>query len=510
MANKEFKIELTNEKIKPLLDKLKLWCEKGQLEPRNYEVLSNMITKCENYDDAISILEIATQSRKTGLFYRHQFEKVPTNKIHFLEEDTKMSFGKKGTVNKLIIGDNYLALKNLLVTYRGKIDVIYIDPPYGCNDMGEFAEVNYENNITRDNLLSQLSPRIELAHELLSDNGVIFVSIDDKNQAYVKCLLDKYFKESNFISNVYWRSRGSQNYVDPWISNVGEYILIYAKEKNRLSEFNRDKSSPTDYKNPDNDPLGPWTSSGIIRDDGRRKYTVISPKGVKFTKAWLYTEENFNALNAEGRIWWGKNGDSIPRRKSYLKEWSGNPFISAIIQKGLTTEKGTETLKKIFGDSPFPYPKPVELIQLLINLIRKDDAIILDFYAGSGTTGHAVLALNDQVSGKRSFILCTNEDKGNNGQYPNGIGSDVTFERLKRVMTGKASDGSKFKWAEENEPYGQTLKVYRIAEVENTNKDVFKLIDPKNYDYPCSTEKKKIEWICKNFEETQKILKEKK
>lgn len=535
---KSFEIKLSNEKIKPLLDKLKSWCDRGQLEPRNYEVLTKMITKCENYDDAISILEIATQSRKTGLFYRHQFEKIDTNKIHYLEEDKSMSFGNKGIVNKLIIGDNYLALENLLISYRGKIDVIYIDPPYGCNDMGEYAGMNYENNISRDNLLSQLSPRLELAHQLLSNNGVIFCSIDDKNQAYIKCLFDDIFEEKNFISCFPRITTTSGKNDEKLVGRSHDYILMYSKSK--IVSLNKDNNyDKTHYHNYDNDPHGLYQDS-VVLDSNSLPYQKTLDYPIVFHDKTFYPGEK---NNQRGKVcWrWGKDKVKFGIKNNIIVEKNGRLYTKGYLnfeikrvngkykfvekkqgktiksllfdEVKLTCEKysnriGTKELLKL--NLNFDNPKPPSLIKKLITLIpNNENSIILDFYAGSGTTGQAVLELNKEDKGNRKFILCTNEDKMN-GKLIHGIGTDITYERLRRIMIGQSSDNSNFQWIKENDAYGQILKVYKIAEMENFKKEIFKLINPLDYDYKSLSEKKKIEWICKNFEQTQKILEEKK
>lgn len=407
--------------------------------------------------------------RRTGFAFDYSPE-IAKGRIITLKEDVEKRVNVGDAVseweNKLIIGDNFNAIKSLLVTHKGKFDAIYIDPPYNTEKTkedgnqsakeGESAKFIYKDKFGRTGWLTFLKDRLSLAKELLKQQGVIFISIDDSEQAYLKVLMDDIFGEENFISNVYWRSRSSQNYSDKHISNVGEYVIIYAKDKSSLAEFNKDKSNPTDYKNLDNDPRGPWTSSGIIRDDGRKKYTVVSPSGKKMTEAWLYTEENFKNFDDEGRIWWGKNGDGIPRKKSYLNEWNGNPYISAIIQKGITTEAGTNVLKQIFGTPVFDFPKPPSLIKMLINLIDNPDALILDFFAGSGTTGQAVMELNSEDNGRRRFVLCTNNESN--------IAEEITFERLHRIIKGTTWKGNeKVEWANKNKIFdNQKLRVISI------------------------------------------------
>ena len=180
------------------------------LEPTNAELLTKLIRKADSDNEAMMIAELGTTYKRTGLHFDKRLEKM-TNDIRYFKKNERLSFHTDDAkpTHKLIIGDNYEALQNLLIQYKGKVDVIYIDPPYGKDSMGEFAQTNYENAITRDNLLSMLYPRLMLAKQLLSDTGVIFCSIDDRNQAYVKCLFDEVFGENNFVSNIIWQKKFS-------------------------------------------------------------------------------------------------------------------------------------------------------------------------------------------------------------------------------------------------------------------------------------------------------------
>ena len=174
------------------------------LEQTNADLLTKLICNADALDEAMAIAQLGTTYKRTGLHYDKRLEKQRGNTIKYFKKNEELSFsdGTDSPHHKLIIGDNYDALQNLLIQYRGKVDVIYIDPPYGKDSMGEFAKTNYDNAITRDNLLSMLHPRLVLARQLLSNTGVIFCSIDDRNQSYVKCLFDEIFGESAFLFNV--------------------------------------------------------------------------------------------------------------------------------------------------------------------------------------------------------------------------------------------------------------------------------------------------------------------
>ena len=183
------------------------------------------------YNITVGIAALGTTYKRTGLHFDKRLEKM-TNDIHYFKKNEKLSFHTDDTkpVNKLIIGDNFQALQNLLIQYKGKINVIYIAPPYGKDNMGEFAKTNYNNSLTRDNLLSMLYPRLHLAKQLLSDDGVIFCSIDDKNQAYVKCLFDEVFGETFINSFVYKKNSSGKTEKDKFTVNT-EYVLFDSVKK---------------------------------------------------------------------------------------------------------------------------------------------------------------------------------------------------------------------------------------------------------------------------------------
>ncbi len=237
-----------------LLLELQRRVEDKILESTNAELLSKLITNAENDNEAMMIAELGTTYKRTGLHFDKQLEKM-TEDIRYFKKNDALSFHTDDAkpTHKLIIGDNYEALQNLLIQYKGCVDVIYIDPPYGKDNMGEFAQTNYQNAITRDNLLSMLYPRLQLAKQLLSDSGVIFCSIDDKNQAYVKCLFDEVFGENNFVANFIWKSR--QNKDNRNITGVSidhEYVICYSKMSGERKIKGADRKTEQ-YSNPDND-----------------------------------------------------------------------------------------------------------------------------------------------------------------------------------------------------------------------------------------------------------------
>ena len=440
--------------------------------------------------------------------------------------------------HKLIIGDNYDALLNLLITHRNKIDVIYIDPPYGKDYLGDFAETNYDNSITRDNLLSMLYPRLILAKQLLTDDGIIFCSIDHKNEAYIKCLFDELFLENNFISSSFCLDnlKGKKN--DGFITNIGHRILVYAKNKKYLNEiggFNEVETiseKTTEKKYSEEDEKGLYQEITFLKSGQARKredrpsmYYPILQKELKIysikdeeyeriynTETKKFDDEYIENLRIQyinkgfefilpispsnEKLRWTSSfyhgfkflldeGDIIYRNgKIYQKNRPKNMELLEKIAKGKAKSllykpsyaNGTEDLKKIIPGDIFSFPKSVNLIVDLLKLIKNKNCTVLDFFAGSGTTGQAVMELNKEDKGKRTFILCTNNEITN--ITPNGVAYDVTAKRLKRVMTGTCYDGdNKFKWIEKNNPYFDNLEVFEIEKVssieQNNEKNSF-------------------------------------
>ncbi|MBR0295361.1 MAG: site-specific DNA-methyltransferase [Bacilli bacterium] len=481
------------------------------------KTIAKQIIDAASEENIDAIYQFISQRVKTGFVFDAAPE-VNHNCVALLNQRDDLDITSNELFqnsHRLIIGENYDVLKNLLVMYtdqetgKGLIDFIYIDPPYNTEkaknegndhkDIVEGSKFIYRDKFTRDGFLNLLNERLKLAKSILSDDGVIFCSINDSEQAYLKVLMDEIFGEENFIACMIWKCRNSLYYTEPLISIQTEYILAYAKKKDRfwLTSFDKDDIDGDDtkkmegfyfnrikkkydddgYSNPDNDPRGPFKTSGKVRNDGRPVYTVVSPTGVKHTEAWVYSPEVFKKLDADGQIFWGVDGSAQPRKKSYYKDFIGNvssnllmdEFTRILDDKGNTlkkekyfeigtTESGTKELKSIIGENPFDYPKPVALIKYLISLYPKKDVTVLDFFAGSGTTGQAVMELNLEDGGNRQFILVTNNE--------NNIAFDVTLKRLKGVITGMISDTDSTEWKYSTKtPYlsGNSVKVFDIA-----------------------------------------------
>lgn len=388
--------------------------------------------------------------------------------------------------------------------------------------MGEFAKTNYDNAITRDNLLSMLYPRLQLAKELLSDDGVIFCSIDDRNQAYVKCLFDEVFGEENFISSFVWQKKSGGGQAK-FFYEGHEYILIYVKNKNFFQGLFKEKEKPeieTDFIRKIH---GKYTNSPKLKEL-YKKYpnNLIEHRNLMyeeidiFYKEGLLTKEKYNEIK-----------ESINNGFYFLKPYNqkfnlicryntDNKSLMYSILSGFWTSDGNTENEEIFIKNNFKDPKPINFIKHLIKSVTISDtnSIILDFFAGSGTTGHATLELNREDGGNRQFILVTNNEPTDIN--PNGIAIDVTSKRLKRIMSGQCYDGNtSFKWLEKNKPYGGSLEVSRIESVSNKEqgegKSAFEVIDERLYGLePFKDINDKIKWVCENFEITQKEEKDSK
>lgn len=348
--------------------------------------------------------------------------------------------GSIDTENIYIEGDNLDALKLLQETYLGKIKMIYIDPPYNTGndfvyeddfsqDIDEYMGISGQfdddgnrlvqntesNGRFHTDWLNMLYPRLRIAKDLLSDDGVIFISIDDNEQSNLKKICDEILGADNFVANFIWKSR--QNKDNRNINGVSidhEYVLVYGRVNDRRL-FKGEERTGNGYSNPDNDPRGAWTSAnmaGIATESQRPNlhYDLVDPKtGINYGRpkmGWRYDINTMTRLIAEGRILWPDKPDGRPRRKSYLNELSDNlPGFTSLIGPDIYTRNGSIEIDNLFGERLFNFPKPSELLKPLLFQITDKDSIILDFFSGSATTAHAVMQLNAEDGAHRKFIL---------------------------------------------------------------------------------------------------------
>ena len=294
--------------------------------------------------------------------------------------------------NRLIFGDNLLALKALEQEFDGKIKCIYIDPPYNTGS----AFTHYDDGIEHSLWLSLMRDRLELLRVLLADTGSIWINIDDNEAHYLKVLLDEVFGRTNFVANVLWQKRTSPD-VRAWLGAGHDHILVHAKDVTKL-QLNKLAKTPEQiaaYKNQDNDPRGPWVSSDYTAQGYRpnQMYKIKTPNGKIYVPpkgvCWKNVEEVFLQLVADNRIWFGKDGNNMPRRKTFLSESEGNQSWTWWTNQevGHTQEAKKEIIALYGDDKIFDTPKPERLLQRILELGSRPGDLVLDSFAGSGTTG---------------------------------------------------------------------------------------------------------------------------
>lgn len=372
------------------------------------------------------------------------------NRLPILErvKEKEIITDKSKPMNIMIEGDNYHALTCLNYTHRGKIDVIYIDPPYNTGKTDEWKYndrfVDKEDTYRHSKWINMMSSRLKLAKNLLKDDGVIFISIDDNEQANLKILCDEIFGEENFINNFMWLiGKGKKTKQS---RTLQQYNLSYSKNKILLEEWIDYKLAQGDFSNPDNDPNGEWFSGSISFDEQRSNkehenyFSITSPSGIVWERQFQCSKEEMEDYLMNGKIYFGPHPEykNVPRLKIYpndIKEIIPDNFCDVGSTRAAQKELD-DIIGKIGVKSKFENPKPTKLINYFIKIISKEkNIIILDFFAGSGTTGHAVIELNKEDGGNRQFILCTN-DEGN-------IASEICYPRIKKVIEGYVNSKSK-------------------------------------------------------------------
>ena len=322
-----------------------------------------------------------------------KYENTINPEPRILVEDKEYSYGENSD-NMLIYGDNLLALKSLESEYAGRIKCIYIDPPYNTGSAFE----HYDDNLEHSTWLNLMKSRLEILKRLLADDGSIWISIDDDEQAYLKILCDEVFGRKNFICTVLWQKIHSIKNDAKYLSKNHDFILVYALHKSNI-QFNllpRTKEMNNRYKNPDNDPRGEWQSGDLIANEERINgyYDVISPiTGKIFNvpqgKHWVYSQNNMEKMIADNRVWFGKDGNSFPRKKRFLSEVmngrKGDTWWSSS-EVGHNQESKREIIKLFGNKNIFATPKPERLIERILTLATNKGDIVLDSFLGSGTT----------------------------------------------------------------------------------------------------------------------------
>jgi adenine-specific DNA-methyltransferase len=398
-------------------------------------------------------------------------EQVPYRLLHCNGE---LSVGNADAGNLLIEGDNLHALKALLPYYRGQVKCIYIDPPYNTgnenwvyNDnvnspeirkwLGQVVGGDVEDLSRHDKWLCMMYPRLVLLRELLREDGAIFVSIGDDEVHNLRSILDEIFGIGNFLSTFVWQAKDTPGNDAKEVAITHNSILLYRKSASfSLGLLQRTEKQIANYKNPDNDPRGPWLPIPLTRGEHRDRdyYSLTNPAGEEVFppegNSWRRPPETIRQLEKDGRIWWGKNGKSkFPFLKKFLTEMKQGvvPITWWPYDFAGSTRNARAEMKEIFGgDRGFETPKPRLLVSRILQLATDKDSIVLDSFAGSGTTGHAVLQQNKEDGGNRRFILVEMESE---------ICRNITAERLKRVIKGygdKESLGGGFRFCTLGEP----------------------------------------------------------
>jgi len=394
------------------------------------------------------------------------------------ETKSKEVNGDKGKpVNLLIEGDNYHSLAVLNFTHHEAVDLIYIDPPYNTgNDDFIYNDkfVDKEDSFRHSKWLSFMEKRLKLAWLLLKNTGAIFISIDDNEQAPLRMLCDEIFGEDNFIATIIWQKKYTQSNDAKYFSATHDFILCFAKdaEKLNIKLLPRTEKQDARYKNPDNDPRGLWMTQPLHAKSGNdTTYSYTFKNGVSWSPPTgtypRYSKETLRKADEEKQIWFGAKGTAVPRLKKYLNEMKKGviPKTIWLYNEAGSNDDARRELKDLMPENGFDSPKPTLLIKRIIGLVSDTNSIILDFMAGSGTTGHAVLEANKEDGGNRQFILCTNNE--------NNICSHFCYPRVKKVIKGYRNPKGK-----NITGLGGNLKYYvcDFVEAEPTDRNKRKLV----------------------------------
>ncbi len=419
------------------------------------------------------------------------------------------------TQNLFIEGDNLDALKLLQETYLGKVKLIYIDPPYNTgndfiydDDFAEDSEKYFKRSNQRDEAgsklvtnsesngrfhsdwLNMMYSRLKLSRNLLNENGVIFISIDDNEQANLKRMCDGIFGEHNFVSTIAWEKRYSPQNAVKWFSESHDFILVYAK--NKLNWYpnllERSDEMNARYRNLDDDPRGVWKPADATAQGGHgtdsQFYTFTAPNGKEHKlpngRCWVYTKPVMQKMLDDNRVWFGSEGNNVPAIKRFLTEVKQGTACQTIWKYGDVghNQEGKKEINRLFTESSvFETPKPVRLLKRILHLATDSDSLVLDFFAGSCTTAHAVLQKNSEDGGNRRSIMvqlpeiCDEKSGAYKAGYKNI--ADISKERIRRA-------GKKIK--EENATTTADLDIgFRVLKVDSSNaKDIYYTPDAIN------------------------------
>ncbi len=419
--------------------------------------------KDEHRDDddmliALGEIESELTAKKYGLVWEQHEEAVDVmmrDNIPVFTEvpEWEITAAPGQGYNFILEGDNLHSLRLLEKTHKGKIDLIYIDPPYNTGNKDfiyDDAFIDKTDLFAHSKWLSFMDKRLRIARRLLSDNGVILMSIDNNEHSTLRLLCDEIFGEENYVDTISWFKKASPSNDAQYFSNDIEYIIVYARDKRiwRPKRLPLTAKQLKYYQNPDGDERGPWNSATYTCNKSKAErpnlyYPITNPftGAVVYpseTAVWKYSAEQTAKYQQDGRLFWGVNGTAkTPRFKKFLSEHEGVVNRTLWHYDDVHHTQGASGELKALGIAGFATPKPTRLIERIIEIASCSDSIILDFFAGSGTTGHAVLKYNNNhPDSNRRFILCTNNESG--------ICENVTYPRVKTVITGKRTDGSDY------------------------------------------------------------------
>lgn len=382
----------------------------------------------------------------------------------------KETFGDTQTDNMLIKGDNLLALKALHQDFQNKIKLIYIDPPY--NTGNAFAQ--YDDGLEHSIWLGLMRTRLEALYKLLSPKGSMWISIDDDECHYLKVLCDEIFGRNNFVANVIWEKKYSPQNDARWLSDSHDHILVYAKDKSiwRPNPLQRSESMNSQYKNPDNDPRGPWMSDNpsVKTYSASTDFPITTPAGrivnPPKSRSWRFSKDKFQELVKDNRIWFGKDGNGLPRLKTFLSEVQSGAVSKTIWYRADVgdNQEAKREVKAFNSEDVFATPKPERLLNRIIDLGSNDGDWVLDSFAGSGTTGAVAHKRN------RNWIMV---ELGNHAE-------SHVIPRMKAIVEGKDKGGitDAVEWTK-----GGGFKYFELGESLFVKDDDLRLtvINPKMY-----------------------------
>ena len=426
----------------------------------------------EYLNDKVTVKNEGYELKFLGKNYARLLASVDSTTVIVPDEEHNNKPENKNSENIYISGDNLDGLKHLLKSYAGHVKCIYIDPPYNTGNKDfvyDDLKIGDDDGYRHSKWISFMKSRLVVAKRVLKEHGIILISIDDNEVAQLKMLSSEIFGENNYVGTIVWKKKTNGNNMG-WLPPVHDYILCYAKNIEQIYDIGLEvgeEEIAKRYSNPDDDPRGPWTTSDLSANHVGPSFAIHNPKtGQIFYppegRYWVFNEKEVIKRIEDGRIIFGKSGTARPVQKVFAKERIiGKRKVESWWDDCALNSDATKELKSIFGIAKvFTHPKPSKLIKRLLEMSCDKNAIVLDFFAGSGTTAQAVLELNQEDGGDRHFILCTNNDSD--------ICSNVTYPRIKTVITGKRIDGTEY-----SEGIPANLKYYRTDFVAKDSEDLY-------------------------------------